>query len=65
MFAVKSAHLSLIWHLGDTSILKHENSALELKCFCSFLFFTSSTEIYDVAIENLFIFEIKTGLKHV
>ena len=65
MIAVKSAHLLLIWHLGDISMLKHENSALELKPFCFFLFFTPSSKIYDVAVENLFILETKSGLQHV
>jgi len=46
-------------------MLKHENSALELKPFCFFLFFTPSSKIYDVAVENLFILETKSGLQHV
>lgn len=46
-------------------MLKHESSALELKHFCFFLFFTPSSKIYDVAIENPFVLETKSGLKHV
>lgn len=65
MLAVKSVNLSLTWHLGNTSTLKHENTALELKHFFFFLFFTLSTKIYDVATENLFIFGTRSGLSHV
>lgn len=54
MFAVKSAHLSLTWHLGDRSMLKHENGTLKLKHFLFLSFFTPSNKIYALAIESLF-----------